>query len=85
MGIRTTVELPEELHSSLKELAQETGTTMRAVVIEALESKRAARRTKAGQGKPVKTGFVTGPPIVVKGPLGPLFPTDENPYDLIFP
>jgi len=49
---------------------------MRALIIEALEEK---------YGKQQKGTYVTGPMIKRKGgKLGPLFPTDEDPHDLVF-
>ncbi len=49
---------------------------MRALIIEALEEKYSKKR---------KGAYVTGPLIKGKGKLGPAFPIDENPHDLIFP
>lgn len=34
---------------------------------------------------PSGTVRVTGPMIKGRGKLGPLFPVDENPHDLVFP
>ena len=75
MAVRTTVDIPEPLHEELRQRAHESGTSMRLLIIRALEQ---------SYGKPRKKGLVTGPPIVVKGPLGPRFPIDETPHDLIF-
>lgn len=51
---------------------------MRALIIEAIEEKYSSKR---------KGSYVTEPPIKRKpgGKLGPLFPRDENPHDLILP
>ena len=59
---------------------------MRTVIIEALESKRAARSEgDPVAAKPAKAGLMTGPMSVPKRPLGPRLPTDENPHDLTLP
>jgi hypothetical protein len=74
MAIRTTVDIPEPLHAKLRERAHQTGTSMRALIVQALE------QTYSGKKKGVP---VTGPLIKVKGKLGPRFPVDETPHDLI--
>ena len=77
MAIRTTVDIPEPLHATLRLRAQQSGTSIRALVIGALEQAYAA---------PKKGERVTGPMITGKGgKRGPRFPVDENPHDLIFP
>jgi hypothetical protein len=59
-------------------LAAQSGTSMRALIIRALEDTCSKKR----KGK-----YVTGPMIKGKpgAKLGPLFPKDENPHDLVFP
>jgi hypothetical protein len=76
MAIRTTVDIPEPLHEILREQARRSGSSIRALVIRALEQTYASRR----KGK-----YVTGPLVHIKGSPGPSFPTDENPYDLVLP
>ena len=78
MAIRTTVDIPESLHAALRHKAAQSGTSMRALIVRAIEEKYSTRR---------KGAFVTEPPIKRKpgGKLGPLYPKDENPYDLILP
>jgi hypothetical protein len=76
MAIRTTVDIPEPLHEILREQAKRSGSSIRALVIRALEQTYTTR----GKGE-----YVTGPLVHIKGEPGPAFPTDENPYDLIFP
>jgi hypothetical protein len=78
MAIRTTVDIPEPLHAKLREKAHQTGTSMRALIIQALES--SLEHTRSGKKKGV---YVTGPMIKVKGKLGSRFPVDETPHDLI--
>ena len=77
MAVRTTVDIPEPLHNQLRHRAAQTGTSMRALIIQALEQAYSTR----SNGK-----YVTGPMIKRKrgSKLGPLFPTDENPHDLVF-
>lgn len=77
MAVRTTVDIPEPLHEALRHRAEQSGTSMRALIIQALEQTYSARP---------KQGKVTGP--LIKGrrgaKVGPLFPKDENPHDLVF-
>jgi hypothetical protein len=74
MPARTTIELPESLHERLKERAQISGVSIRSLIVLALEETYA---------EPTKGRRVTGPLIRVKGKLGPRFPVDENPHDLV--
>ena len=76
MAVRTTVDIPEPLHDRLRQRAESSGTSIRSLIVTALE------QTYPG---PKKGRPVTGPLIRKKGKLGPLYPKDENPYDLIFP
>ena len=75
MAIRTTVDIPEPLHDQLRRRAEDTGTSMRKLIVDALEHSYA---------EPRKGRYVTGPLIRGKGKRGPLYPTDENPHDLVF-
>jgi len=75
MAIRTTVDIPEPLHETLRHRAAQSGTSMRALIIRALEETYSKKR---------KGAYVTGPLIKGKGKLGPAFPKDENPHDLVF-
>jgi len=75
MAIRTTVDIPEALHDALRHRAAQAGTSMRALIVQALNEK---------YGKKRRGTFVTGPLVKGKGKLGPAFPKDENPYDIIF-
>jgi len=76
MAVRTTVDISEPLHDLLRQRAENTGTSIRSLIVEAIEQAYSV----AGKGK-----MVTGPMIKAGGRRGPLYPTDENPYDLIFP
>jgi hypothetical protein len=77
VAIRTTVDIPEPLHEELRHRAAQSGTSMRALIIRALEETYSKKR---------KGAYVTGPFIKRKrgSKIGPLFPTDENPHDLVF-
>lgn len=75
MAIRTTVDIPEPLHQKLRSKAEQCGTSIRALIINALE------RTYSESGTGAE---ITGPLISGKGKLGPQFPVDENPHELVF-
>lgn len=74
MAVRTTIDIPEPLHERLRRRAQDSGTSIRSLVVRALEETYA---------EPRKRRPVTGPLIRGTGKLGPRFPVDENPHDLI--
>jgi hypothetical protein len=76
MPVRTTVDIPEPLHERLRQRAETSGTSIRSLIVRALEE----TYTEPKKGK-----RVTGPLIPATGKRGPLYPVDENPYDLIFP
>ena len=69
------VNIPEPLHEELRHRAQQSGTSIRALIIRAIEHSYGGR--KEGE-------FVTGPMVQGSGKLGPAFPEDENPHDLVF-
>jgi hypothetical protein len=74
MSVRTTVDIPEPLHDVLRHRAQQTGVSIRSLIVGAIEQTY----------QPEKKGaYVTGP-LVARGKRGPNFPTDENPHDLVF-
>ncbi len=75
MAVRTTVDIPEPLHARLRQRAAHGGVSIRSLIVQALEQAYA---------KPRKGKKVTGPMVRGKGKLGPRFPVDENPHDLIF-
>jgi hypothetical protein len=68
MPFRTTIVIPERLHDRLR-------PSMRSLIL------RAVGDTYT---EPKKDERVTGPLIRTKGKLGPRFPVDENPWDLVF-
>lgn len=73
--MKVTVEIPNPLYESLRLRAVERGVSMRPLILEALE----LSYSKSRKGK-----RVTGPMLKLRGKLGPRFPVDENPHDLIF-
>jgi hypothetical protein len=75
MAVRTTVDIPEPLHDRLRDRAERSGTSIRSLIVRALEETYAETGTKKK---------VTGPLIRGTGKRGPLYPGDENPHDLIF-
>ena len=74
MAVRTTVDIPEPLHEQLRHRAQVSGTSIRSLIVSAIEQ----TYSKPKKGRPV-----TGPLIRGKSKRGPLYPVDENPWDLI--
>ena len=81
MAVRTTVEIPEPLHEQLRQRAEQSGSSVEALILEAAE--RAYNEGKSSEGK--KGKYVTGAFITGPGELGPAFPVDENPHDLVLP
>ena len=75
MAVRTTVDIPEPLHEELRYRAQASGTSIRALIVKAVEQTYSAPK----KGRPV-----TEPLIPSDGNRGPLYPVDENPWDLVF-
>jgi hypothetical protein len=45
--MRLTIDIPDEIHARLKALAKEEGTTMRAIVLRAIEAELHRDRTLA--------------------------------------
>lgn len=74
MSVRTTVDIPEDLYAELKKQSAEQETSIRSLVVSALESKYRVRRTSR----------VKLPLVPDKGKPGPVKTGRENPYDLIF-
>ena len=74
MTVRTTVDIPAPLHDELEHRAQTSGTSIRSLIVRALE-----QTDRAGE----KDEYVTAPPVRGTGKLGPRFPVDENPHDLV--
>ena len=75
MAVRTTIDIPEPLHDRLRHAAEQSGSSIRALIVRAIEE-------TYSHGK--KGAYVRGPLIKGGGKRGPKFPTDENPHDLVF-
>jgi hypothetical protein len=75
MAIRTTVEIPEPLHDRLRMCAERSGTSIRSLIVQAIEQ----AYNDSGKNQPV-----TGPLITGSGKLGPAFPENENPHHFVF-
>ena len=75
MPTRTTIDIPEPLHDELRLRAERSGTSIRSLIVRAIEQVYLAPR----KGELLKGPLVTGP-----GKLGAAFPEDENPHDLVF-
>jgi hypothetical protein len=75
MAVRTTVDIPDPLHDRLRQRAERSGASIRSLIVRALEQ---------AYTEPKKGEYVTGPLVTGRGKLGPDFPEDENPHDLVF-
>ncbi len=75
MSVRTTIDIPDELYSTLRQRAAREKVSIRSLILMSVEEKFKPKR---------KGTRMTGPPIRCKGKLGPLALNTENPYDLIF-
>jgi hypothetical protein len=74
MSVRTTIDIPEDLYETLRRRAASEQTSIRSLVIGAMERKFGSRRRTP----------VIEPPVPGTGKPGPLCPDKENPYDLLF-
>jgi hypothetical protein len=75
MAVRTTIDIPEPLHDRLRHRAESSGTSIRSLIVHAIE-----QTYSSGP----KGTSVTGPMIPASGKRGPQYPKDENPHDLVF-
>jgi hypothetical protein len=76
MAVRVIVDTPQPLYDRLRQRAESSGASIRSLIVRAIEESYA---------EPKKGKRVTGPLVVTEGNLGPGFPVDENPHDLILP
>jgi hypothetical protein len=74
MAVRTTIDIPESLHDRLRHVAQQSGSSIRALIVRTIEE--AYSHSKKG-------AYVRGPLIKAGRKPGPKFPADENPHDFI--
>jgi len=75
MSVRTTIDIPDELYATLRLRAAREKVSIRTLVILSIEEKFKPKR---------RDTRMAGPPVQCKSKMGPLCPTTENPYDLIF-
>lgn len=75
MAVRTTVDIPEPLHDLLRQRAQRSGASIRSLIIRAIQQVYIEEN---------KVAYVNGPLLTGRGKLGPAFPQNENPHDLVF-
>lgn len=70
-----TVPIPEPLYDRIRQRAERSGISIGSLIIRAVEEIYGEQ--KGGR-------FVRGPMVAGLGKLGPAFPHDENPHDVIF-
>ena len=75
MSISTTIDIPDDLYETLRRRALNEHTSIRSLVIGALEGKFKPSRRKTP---------MLGPPLPGSGKPGPRCPDKENPYDILF-
>jgi hypothetical protein len=75
MAVRTTVDVPETVYEALRSRAEQTGSSMRSLIIQAIELTYLPEK---------KGTVVKEPPVKGKGKLGPLGEGDANVNDFLF-
>jgi hypothetical protein len=75
MAVPTTVDIPEPMYEQLRVRAEQSGNSVQALIVLAIEQSYGERQHGA---------YITRPLVNGKGELGLLFPIDENPHDIIF-
>ncbi len=74
MSVRTTIDIPDDLHAALRKRAAAERTSIRSLITGAIES----------QLRPRSSRRVTGPLVGKKGKPAASSPDTENPYDVLF-
>jgi len=74
MSVRTTIDIPDDLHAELRRRAVAEHTSIRSLITSAVETKFRARTSRQ----------VKGPLVGKKGRAGAGSPDRENPYDVLF-
>jgi hypothetical protein len=74
MSVRTTIDIPDELHAELRRLAAAERTSIRSLITGAIEMRL----------RPKPSRYVKGPLVGKKGRPGAGSPDRENPYDILF-
>jgi len=75
MSVRTTIDIPDQLYELLRRRADAEKTSIRSLVVDAIDGKL----NRKGARKPVRK-----PPVAGRGKPGPRCPDRENPYDIVF-
>lgn len=75
MSVRTTIDIPDKLYEALRQRAANERTSVRSLVIDAIE----LQFNRKQKGVPVLK-----PPVPRRGKPGPRRPDRENPYDVLF-
>jgi hypothetical protein len=75
LSVRTTIDIPDNLYEALRRRAASEKTSIRSLVLGAVERKFSGGRRRV---------HVLGPPVPGTGKPGPACPDKENPYDLLF-
>jgi len=74
MSVRTTIDIPDDLHAELRRRAAAERTSIRSLVTSAIETKLRPKRSR----------YVKGPLVGKKGKPAAGSPDRENPYDVLF-
>ena len=77
MSVRTTIDIPDDLHAELRRRAAAERTSIRSLVTTAIETSYRPRPSRR------VTGPLVGKPGR-KGKPAPGSPDRENPYDVLF-
>jgi len=77
--MRITIDIPDEIHSRLKERAKEEGTTMRAIVLRAIEAELHRESPPAAPNRAKKFEI----PVIRSKRPGSLKLGDEGVYQYI--
>jgi plasmid stability protein len=73
MSVRTTIDIPDDLHGALRQRAAAEHTSIRSLITAAIEN----------TFQPQPSRRVTGPLVGKKGKRAAGSPDRENPYDVL--
>jgi hypothetical protein len=73
MSVRTTIDIPDDLHAALRQRAAAERTSIRSLITGAIETTL----------RPLPSRRVTGPLVGKKGNTAAGGPDRENPYDVL--
>ncbi len=82
MAVRTIVDLPEALHAELVKRAERSGRSLELETVGALTQFLGDGEGEELAGQAHRPRI--GPIFAGTGERGPLYPSDENPHDLVF-